>query len=130
MGTSAAAPASPARAPSPPAMSRRATLATPESSRAATHRGKKQNILFKGLKTLISMCHSNDALICESHQRMSQRLSALEERQHEVCVSMGFETPKPVVYPPLPPPAMEDPWAWYRNAGREDDNDEIEQEFE
>jgi hypothetical protein len=61
---------------------------------------------------------------------MSQRLSALEERQHKVCVSMGFETPKPVVYPPLPPPAMEDPWAWYRNAGGEDDNDEIEQESE
>jgi hypothetical protein len=29
---------------------------------------KKLNILVKGLKTLISMCHSNDALIRESHQ--------------------------------------------------------------
>jgi hypothetical protein len=33
--------------------------------------GKKQNILVKGLKTLISMCRSNDALIRESHQQMS-----------------------------------------------------------
>jgi hypothetical protein len=40
----------------------------------------------------------------------------LEERQHEMRASMGFETPEPVVYPPLPPPAVEDPWAWYRNA--------------
>jgi hypothetical protein len=51
-----------------PPDSRHAPLAHLESSRAATHRGKKQSILAKGLKTLISMCHSNDTLICESHQ--------------------------------------------------------------
>jgi hypothetical protein len=28
---------------------------------------------------------------------------------------MGFETPEPIVYPRLPPPAVEDPWAWYHN---------------
>jgi hypothetical protein len=64
MGPSAAAPAS------PPA-SQPAPSATPESSRAATCQGKKQNILIKGLKTLISMCCSNDALIRESHQQIS-----------------------------------------------------------
>jgi hypothetical protein len=85
------------------------------------------NILIKGLKTLISMCHSNDALIRESHQQMSHRLSTLEECQREVHASMGFETLEPVVYPPLPPPAIEDPWAWYRNT-EEDDDDEIEEE--
>jgi hypothetical protein len=63
VGASAAAPASPlARAPS----------TTLESSRAAAHRGKKQNVLVRGLKTLTSMCHSNDALIRESHQHMRQ----------------------------------------------------------
>jgi hypothetical protein len=69
-GTLAAAPASsPTRAPSPPpTVSRPAPSATPKSSRVATHRGKKQNILVKGLKTLISMCRSNNALIRESHQ--------------------------------------------------------------
>jgi hypothetical protein len=130
MGPSDAAPTSPpACAPS---------SAAPESSRAATRRGKKQNILIKGLKTLISMCRSNDALIRESHQQMSQRLSTLEERQREMCTSMGFESPEPVVYPPLPPPVVEDLWAWYRNAGGEDedeyegddDDDEIEEESE
>jgi hypothetical protein len=57
VGTSAVAPASHhGCAPSPPlAVSRPAPLAAPESSRAATRRGKKQNILVKGLKTLISM---------------------------------------------------------------------------
>jgi hypothetical protein len=59
--------ASPAGARAPPA-SGHAPSATPKSSKVVTHRGKKQNILVKGLKTLISMCRSNDALICESHQ--------------------------------------------------------------
>jgi hypothetical protein len=128
-GTSAVAPASPpARAPSPPPVSRPAPSAAPESSRAATRRDKKQNILIKGLKTLISMCHSNDALIRESHQQMSQRLSTLEERQREVCASTTFETPEPVIYPPLPPLAMEDLWAWYHNANGIDDDDELEEE--
>jgi hypothetical protein len=109
---SAAAPASPpARAPSPPPVSTPAPSAALESSHATTRRGQKQNILIKGLKTLISMCHSNDTLIRESHQQMSQKVSHLEERQREMHTSMGFETPKPVVYPPLPPPAVEDPWA-------------------
>jgi hypothetical protein len=84
------------------------------------------------------MCGSNDALIHVSHQQMSQRLSTLEEHQREMHTSMGFETPKPVVYPPLPPPAVEDLWAWYHNTGREDEdydegNDEdnkIEEESE
>jgi hypothetical protein len=59
VGISVAAPASPpARAPS----------AASELSHAATCRGKKQNILIKGLNTLISMCRSNDTLIHESHQ--------------------------------------------------------------
>jgi hypothetical protein len=54
-----AAPAShPARAPS----------AAPESSHVAARRGKKQNVLIWGLKTLISLCCSNDAPICESHR--------------------------------------------------------------
>jgi hypothetical protein len=128
VGPSAVAPASPpAHAPS---------SAATKSSRAATRCGKKQNILVKGLKTLVSMCRSNDALICESHQQMSQRLSTLEEHQREMQASMGFEAPEPVIYPPLPPPAVEDPWAWYRNAGGEDededddDDDEIEEESE
>jgi hypothetical protein len=70
-GPSAIAPASPPiRAPS----------AAPQSSHAAARRGKKQNVLIHGLKTLISMYRSNDALIRESHQQMSQRLSTLEER--------------------------------------------------
>jgi hypothetical protein len=129
VGTLAIAPTSPpARAPSPPPASRPAPSVAPESSRAASRRGKKQNILVKGLKTLIPMCHTNDALICESHQQMSQRFSTLEERQHEVRASMGFETPEPAVYPPLPPPAVEDSWAWYRNANGDDDDDELEEE--
>jgi hypothetical protein len=62
-GPSATTPASPpARAPS----------VAPESSRDAAHRGKKQNVLVRGLKTLISMCRSNDALIRESRWQMSQ----------------------------------------------------------
>jgi hypothetical protein len=60
-GTSAVAhgspPASsPAGACAPPA-SRHAPSDAPESFRAATHRGKKQNILVKGLKTLIHLPH-------------------------------------------------------------------------
>jgi hypothetical protein len=57
----------------------------------------------------------------------------LEER--EMHTSMSFETPEPVIYPPLPPLAVEDLWAWYRNAGgkdgeedEDDDDDEIEEE--
>jgi hypothetical protein len=71
VGALAAAPASP---PS------HATLAAPELSRAVARPGKKQNVLVWGLNTLISMCHSNDGLIRESHQQMSQQLSMLEER--------------------------------------------------
>jgi hypothetical protein len=71
-GTSAAAhgsppAASPAHACAPPARSH-APSAVPDSSRAATHQSKKQNILIKGLKTPISMCRSNNAVIRESHQ--------------------------------------------------------------
>jgi hypothetical protein len=44
--------------------------------------------------------------------------------------SMDFEIPEPVVYPHLPPPAVEDPWAWYHNAKEDDDTDEIEEESE
>jgi hypothetical protein len=43
---------------------------------------------------------------------------------------MGLETPEPVVYPSLPSPTMEDPWAWYHNANEDNDDDEIEEEFE
>ncbi len=43
---------------------------------------------------------------------------------------MGFETPQPVVYPPLPPLAMENPWAWYLNAEGDDNDNEIEEESE
>jgi hypothetical protein len=35
---------------------------------------------------------------------------------------MGFDTPEPVVYPHLPPLAVEDKWAWYHFD--EDDEDE------
>jgi hypothetical protein len=79
---------SPVGARAPPA-SGHAPSAIPESSRAATHRGKKQNILVKCVKTLISMCRSNDTLIYESHQQMSQRLSQLEDCQCEMRTSMG-----------------------------------------
>jgi hypothetical protein len=125
--------ASPTGARAPPAR-RHALSAAPESSRATTRRGKKQNILVKGLNIVISMCHSNDALIHESHQQMSKRLSRLEERQREISTSMGFEAPEPISYPPLPLPAVKDSWAWYHNAnddGEEDDDDyEIEEESE
>jgi hypothetical protein len=71
-------------------------------------------------------------LIHESYQQMSQRLSHLEECHCEMRTSMGFETPKPIVYPPLSRPAVEDPWAWYHNAEGNDDGDdeEIEEESE
>jgi hypothetical protein len=123
---------SPACARPPPAC-RHAPSTAPESSRAATRRTKKQNILVKGLKTLISMCRCNDAFIRESHQQMSQMLSHLEERQHKINSSLGFAAPEPIVYPPLPPHAVEDPWAWYRNTdddGEDDDDYEIEEEYE
>jgi hypothetical protein len=62
---------------------------------------------------------------------MSQRLSHLEERQREMRTSMGLETPEHIVYPSPPPPAVEDPWAWYHNAnGDDDDDNEIEEESE
>jgi hypothetical protein len=103
----------------------------PEFSRAATHRGKKQNILVKGLKIIIHMCRSNDALIHESHSQMSHRLAQLEESQREMHSSMGLANPEPTVYPSLPPPAVEDPWAWYRNIDDDDeDNDEAEDEIQ
>jgi hypothetical protein len=46
--------------------------------------------------------------------------------------------PEPVVYPPLPPPAVEDLWVWYHNTSGEDEedgegddeDDEIEEESE
>jgi hypothetical protein len=41
---------------------------------------------------------------------------------------MGLETPVSTVYPPVPPPVVEDPWDWYRNA--DDDDDGIQKEFE
>jgi hypothetical protein len=132
-GTSAAAQDSPPAGARAPPASRHAPLAAPKSSRAVTHWGKKRNILVKGHKTLISMCRSNNVLIRESHQQMSLRLSHLEERQREMCTSMGFETPEPIIYPPLPPPVVEDPWAWYRNTednDEDDDDEEIEEESE
>jgi hypothetical protein len=61
---------------------------------------------------------------------MSQRPSTLEEHQREMHASMDFETPEPVVYTPLPPLAMEDPWAWYRNVGGEDEGDDKDDEIE
>jgi hypothetical protein len=64
LATAAAAPTS---ARDPPA-SGRAPSSALESSIVATHCGKKPNIILMGLKTLISMCKSNDTLIRESHQ--------------------------------------------------------------
>jgi hypothetical protein len=58
---------------------------------------------------------------------MSQRLSTLEERQREIHTSMGFETPELVIYPPLSPLAVEDSWAWYRNAKGDEDDDDSDQ---
>jgi hypothetical protein len=42
--------------------------------------------------------------------------------------SMGFETPSPIAYPPLPPPVVKDPWTWYRNEEGNEDNDDDENE--
>jgi hypothetical protein len=61
---------------------------------------------------------------------MSQRLPHLEESQSKMHTSMGLANPKPTVYPALPPPAMEDPWAWYHNDDEDDkeaDNEEQEE---
>jgi hypothetical protein len=41
--------------------------------------------------------------------------------------SMVLETPETAVYPPLPPPAMEDLWAWYSNTEGDDDDDKIKE---
>jgi hypothetical protein len=60
---------------------------------------------------------------------MSQRFSTLEERRCEMCTTMGFETPDPIAYPPLPHPAVEDPWAWYRS-GKDDEDEESGEEEE
>jgi hypothetical protein len=46
-----------------------------------------------------------------------------------MCTTMGFETPDPIAYPPLPPPAVEDPWAWYRS-GKDDEDEESGEEEE
>jgi hypothetical protein len=132
VGTFAAAHDSPPVGARAPPASRHAPSVTLMSSRAATRQGMKQNIIVKGLNSLISMCRSNNSLIRESHQHMSQRLSTLKERQHEMHTSMAFETPDPIAYPPLPPPAVEDSWAWYRNeeGNEDDDDDENEEESE
>jgi hypothetical protein len=61
---------------------------------------------------------------------MSQMLSTHEEGQRKMRTSMGFETPEPVVYPPFPPPAVEDLWAWYRDAKEDNNDDKIEEESE
>jgi hypothetical protein len=49
-----------------------------------------------------------------------------------MCTSMGFETPESVVYPPLRPLVVEDPWAWYRNTDGDEDDDvnEIDEDSE
>jgi hypothetical protein len=62
---------------------------------------------------------------------MSHRLAQLEESQCEMCSSMGLANPEPTVYPPLPPPTMEDPWDWYRNVDDDDeDDDDAEDEIQ
>jgi hypothetical protein len=40
---------------------------------------------------------------------------------------MGLVNPKPTVYPALPPPYVEDPWAWYCNDDEEADDEEQEE---
>jgi hypothetical protein len=55
--------------------------------------GARSRIFLLRASRLISLCHSNNALIRESHQQMSQSLSHLEER--EMRTSMGLETSSP-----------------------------------
>jgi hypothetical protein len=61
---------------------------------------------------------------------MSQRLSTLEESQREMHTNIGFETPEPFAYPPLPPLVVEDPWVWYRSSKVDDNDDNIEEDDE
>jgi hypothetical protein len=68
VSTSVAAHDSPPAGARAPPTSWLAPSAALESSRVTTRRSKKQNIIVKGLKNLISMCCSNNALIRESHQ--------------------------------------------------------------
>jgi hypothetical protein len=62
---------------------------------------------------------------------LSKFLHAMvQTSQSSSSSSMGLENPKSVIYPPLPPPAVEDPWAWYRNANDDDeDYDNAEDEI-
>jgi hypothetical protein len=81
------------------------------------------------------MCQSNDVVVHESHQQMSNMLSRMEERKHEMRTHLELENPEPFVYPDLPPPAVAGPWAWYCNTdddGEDDDeaDDEIQDESE
>jgi hypothetical protein len=61
---------------------------------------------------------------------MSQRLPHLEESQRKMCTSMGLENSTPTVYPALPPPVVEDPWAWYRNKDNDGDDEADDKEQE
>jgi hypothetical protein len=89
--------------------------------------GARSRILLSRASRPSSPCA---ALIRESHQQMSQWLSHLEERQHEISSSVGFAVPEPIIYP-HPPPVVEDPWAWYRNADNDGENgDEDDDEYE
>jgi hypothetical protein len=54
-------------------------------------------------------------------------MSRMEESQCEMCTHLGLENPEPFVYPDLPPPAIANPWAWYREYNGSN-NDEIEDE--
>jgi hypothetical protein len=70
--------------PCPPPPAAHVSPYAPETSRSTTHRDKHGNIFIKDLKTLISMCQSNDVVVHESHQQMSNMLSRMEERKHEM----------------------------------------------